>query len=667
MTFLLPLIGLVIGIVAGEYVNGPLWSALPILGALLVYLLILRKSYIPIKAIRLNNKHSIWIIMLFAGIGMIAAWFHKPQPLDEKYLENYIAAYGEVEDVKTAATGDILTVGLSQLFDRHGRASDCRNIKMSVKTDGFSAAKGDILFFPCTLSPVTENANHRSSGYADRVKRNGILYSTYAKADDIKLKGHSNSLLYKASEWRDRIEIALEKSSLGRETCEFIISILLGDRSFLDNEVKTTFNNAGVAHVLALSGMHVAIIMGIILFLLYPLKAIRLHRTRYWLAVALIWAFAFFTGFAASTVRACIMTTFIVLAMSLQRRNASSNALLASAFVILLMQPSAIYDVGMQLSFLCVACILAFAGPLNTVNQHIHPRLHTLNASILVSLVATLGTWVVVSYYFKRIPLLFLPVNFLMLPILPVYLSMALVYTVLCLCGLDLSILAQILDMGYRLFMEIAERLSAFGSATIEFQATLPMVVLWLLGVLVIGYAIRRNHKIAATVTAASLFIGSIAAVPFIASAQPDGMIFQKKYSDISMAFYDADKENIMSFPRNAISKIDFKGNDIISVDCINRLDSIAAMAMKDKSRKKYLILGSGFKDKKLSDIPGLESFEKVILHPSIRKKKEKELLQEALHSGIIREALDSGINKGGTKIHSLRNDGALEILLPSR
>ena len=655
MTFLLPLIGLIVGIVAGEYADGPLWSALPVLGALLVYLIILRKSYIPIKAIRLNNKHSIWIIMLFAGIGMLTAWFHKPMSIEEKSLGNYIAAYGEAVDVKTIASGDLLTLNVTQLYDRHGRSSDCRNLKILVKTDGFSASKGDLLFLPCSLEPVKDNENYRSNGYADRMRKIGILHTTYAVADDIKTKGHSDSFIYRSSEWRDKIEIALEKSSLDRETCEFIISILLGDRSFLDNEVKTTFNNAGVAHVLALSGMHVAIIMGIILFLLYPLKAVRLHSTRYWLSVALIWAFAYFTGFAASTVRACIMTTFLILAMSLQRRRASANALLASAFVILLIQPSAIYDVGMQLSFLCVACILAFAGPLNTVNQHIHPRLHSLNASILVSLVATLGTWVVVSYYFKRIPLLFLPVNLLMLPLLPIYLSAALIYTVLCLYGIDLSFLAYALDIGYGLFLSIAEKLSAFGSATIEFQATLPMVVLWMLGVLMIGYAIHRNHKIAASVVGVSLFAGSIAAIPFMASAQPDSMIFQKKYSDISMALYDADKENILSFPRNAVSKINFKGNDIFTVDCINQLDTLATMMMRDKSRKKYLILGSGFRGKKLSDIPGLDSFEKIILHPSIRKAKEKELLKEAL---------DSAFNEAASKIHSLRNDGPLEINL---
>lgn len=651
MTFLLPLIGLVAGIVIGDYVDGPLWSALPILGALLVYLVILRKSRIPIMAFRLNNRHTIWIVMLFTGVGMLTSWAHKPQRLDDSKLDGYVAVYGEVTDVRTAVNGDILTVSAIQFYDRLGNHHDVSHTKLLVKTDGYSTTKGDLLLLPCKLAAMSDNENYRSTGYASRMVRNGILYTTYATADDIVLKGHSDSPVNKSSEWRDRIEIAIEKSSLQRETAEFLISILLGDRSFLDSDVKATFNNAGVAHVLALSGMHVAIIMGIILFLLYPVKAVGLHRLRYWLALVLVWGFAYFTGFAASTVRACIMTTFLILALSIQRKNASSNALLASAFVILLFEPSALYDVGMQLSFLCVACILAFAGPLNSVNQHLHPKLHSLNASILVSLVATLGTWVVVSYYFKRIPLLFLPVNLLMLPLLPIYLSIGLAYTICRLLGWDFSILARILDLGYELFISIAGHLSAFGSATIEYQATLPVVVLWLLGVLMIGYAIHRRHKIAAGMIGAAMFAGSIAMIPLMSASQPDSMIFQKRYSEISMAFYDADKENIMSFPRNAVSKINFKGSEIISVDCVNQLDSLAAIIAKGKSsnKKRFLILGSGFKNKKLSDIPGLDNFEKIIVHPSFRRKREQEILEDALNNGI-------------DKIHSLREDGALEI-----
>ena len=213
----------------------------------------------------------------------------------------------------------------------------------------------------------------------------------------------------RASKMRDRIEILIEKSMLDRAVSEFIISILLGDKSFLSNDVRDSFNNSGVAHILALSGMHVAIIMGIILLLLFPLQLMGMRKLRYVIALALIWAYAFMTGLAPSTVRACVMTSFMVLALLTQRRNKAVNSLLASAFIIILVDPASVYDIGLQLSFLCVACILAFAGPLNTVSERYHPKWHAVTSSILVSLIATLGTWVLVSYYFKRVPCFFCP------------------------------------------------------------------------------------------------------------------------------------------------------------------------------------------------------------------------------------------------------------------
>ncbi|MBD5357064.1 MAG: ComEC/Rec2 family competence protein [Bacteroides sp.] len=650
MTFLLPLIGLILGIVAASYINNPLWSSLPVASALILYFSLIRKPYNPILAIKLNKFHRVWIVLLFGGVGMLTAWFHRPKTINGN-LERYIAASVEVTDVKTIASGDILIAKVSHLYDQNGNVTDIHNLKITVSTDGFSTSKGDILFFPCRLSTIKDNENYRSQGYADRMKRNGILYTCRVSADAIKIKGHKSSLMSTSSAWRDKIEIVLEKSSLNRETCEFLVSILLGDKSFLDNEVKETFNNAGMAHVLALSGMHVAIIMGIILFLLFPLKLSRLHKTRYWIALSLVWVYTYFTGLAPSTVRASLMATFLVLALSIQRKNTSANALLASAFIILLVQPEALYDVGLQLSFLCVACILAFAGPLNTINQHTHPKLHAVNGAVLVSLVATLGTWVVVSYYFKRIPLLFLPANLLLLPLLPFYIAVAIAYTVACMFGIDLTFLAKILDLGYNLFITLTDRLSAFGNATISFQATFPVIILWLVGMLIFGYSMKRRKKLISMLTAVTFFIGSIFLIPTMSTSQPDGMIFQKKYSDISMAFYNADKENVISFPRNTVSRYIFKDTEIFSIDCINQLDSLAILMAKSKYQRKYLILGSGFKNKSLNDIKGIKKFDKIIVHPSIKKKKERELMIEAVDYGI-------------RQIYSLRNNGALEINL---
>lgn len=589
---------------------------------------------------------------LFSGIGIIDAWFHQPTEIDDSRLSDYIAAEGIVKSCKSKASGDELVVDVFRLADRKGDIEELSDLKILLTTDGLSSRNGDIIVFPVRLEEIKDNPNFRPTGYADRMRRQGIIYRTSAGADMIKIKSFHTSIESSAAEWRDVIVAKVENSSLQRPTVDFIVALLFGDRSFLSEDVKDTFSNAGVAHVLALSGMHVAIIMGIVLFLLFPMKLIGLHRSRYFVALAILWAYAFFSGLAPSTVRACIMTSFVIIALCLQRRNASGNALLASAFVILLYNPNAIFDVGMQLSFLCVACILAFAGPLNTVNRHFHPLLHSLTSAILVSLVATMGSWILVSYYFKKIPLLFLPVNLVLLPLLPVYMSVALLYIALLLSGVDIHFLASVLDFGYELFLKLASWLSAFGESVISYQVQLPVVVLWLLGVLLFGYSIHYGRKKIAMAVSALFFAGAILLIPIMPNGEKDGIIIQRNYSEISVALYDAGVLNVERLPRNTVSRLLHKGNEILSVDCKVKLDSLAAEVIRNKrTRKKYLILGSGFRSDSLKNIPGLNHFDKIILHSSMKRKKESEILKEAATLGI-------------EQLHSLREQGPLDIEL---
>lgn len=657
MSLLLPLISLVTGILIGDWLHSPVWGIIPVSAAVIIYLILIKKTKIPLNAVRLNPHHSVWIFLLFLGIGFFDAYYHKPLSLNSKQIKAIAAADGEVIEVMPYASGDRFIVDVSQTYDTSGDIYGCRNLHILLCTDGASANIGDLIAFPLHLENITDNKNFRSHGYAENLKKRGVNYRSYASADKIIVKTSSNNIKSLASKLRDKLEICIEKSSLQRETSEFIISILLGDRKFLSPDIKNSFNSVGVSHILALSGLHVAIIMGIILTLLFPLQLLGLRLFRYWIAVLFIWCYALFTGMSPSTVRACIMTSFVIIAFSFQRKNSAANSLLASAFIILLFDPSAINDIGMQLSFLCVGGILAFAGPLNTVSRHRHPLLHACTSSILASMIATLGTWVLVSYYFKRVPLLFLPANLLLLPLLPFFLAISLLYVTLLLFGIDLSGIAWILNQCYSLFTNIADHLASLGNSTIDYKATLPVVVLWLSGVLMMGYSLNKRKKLFASLVSAIMFIGSIILIPALKNNPPDGIIFQKNFYDISIATYDNDKESVIEIPRNSVSRVKHHGCDILSLDCHIDIDSIAGyinstidnkIGNRNKS-KKYLIIGSGFKNLNLREIPRLEEFDKVFLHSSLKKKRE---------AALMKEALDLGLNQ----IYSIRKDGPFEV-----
>ncbi len=145
----------------------------------------------------------------------------------------------------------------------------------------------------------------------------------------------------------------------------------------------------------------------------------------------------------------------------------------------------------------------------------------------------------------------------------------------------------------------------------------------------------------------------AIVSIPFLNDKPQDGIIFQKTASDISLALYDGANPQISTMPRNAVSRIIHKGCEVLAIDCNENLDSLATLLVTSrKQRKRYLILGSGFNKKALKEIPGLEGFDKIILHSSLRRKMENQIRKEALEIGL-------------QTLHSLREEGPLEELLP--
>lgn len=656
MPFLLPLLALIMGIFVGERITSPSLGIVPVLAGCGYYLFLIKGTSSPIQALKKNKKHKIWIFLIFFGIGIFDMGFKKPDSVPLQNLKNYVTAQGEIVESKESVSGDVFVVKIFNLIDKRSQSEDLHNFRILLSTDGLSAGPGDIITFPIVLTPIEDNPNFRASGYAARMRRAGITLKTFAKESDVIINGFNNSLANAATVWRNRVAIKLEKSSLSRDTRNFIIALLLGDRSFLSEDIRAAFSNAGVAHVLALSGLHVSIIMGIFLILLFPLKLLGCHNLRYWVAVLMIWCFAFLTGMSPSNVRACLMTTFVIAAVSLQRQYNAENALVASAFIILLVSPQSLYDVGFQLSFLCVGGILLFATQINPVNRHFHPYLHSFMAAILVSMVATVTTWVVVSYYFKSVPLLFLPVNLCMLPLLPFFILIVILYVFLLFWGFDSSFLSTILDKGYEFFNWIATNLSAHGSSAVSLNIQLPVVVLWLLGVLIIAYALKRAPSKRRKIIIGggfSLLAISLICIPVFNKSIPDSIIFQKNYNEITVALYDGPSPTLSTMPRNAISRLYHKGCDIISVDCDYGIDSIATYLskMNKTRRKKYLILGGGFNENSLKGIPFVNEFDKIILHSSLKRKMETKLKKEAFEMKL-------------NTVYSLRDEGPLEEFL---
>ncbi|MBO7067896.1 MAG: ComEC/Rec2 family competence protein [Bacteroidaceae bacterium] len=232
-----------------------------------------------------------------------------------------------------------------------------------------------------------------------------------------------NTVCEKAQEQQQLLTERLHKAGLGDEALSLSSALLLGNKTELDKETRRSYAQAGVSHLLALSGMHLGIIYG--LLYIFFVRRIRFSEWKwFWLPPILltIWGYAFVAGMPISLVRATIMFSFATIATLAQNDTPPLHILALSALAILLFSPSALFGIGFQLSFLAVFFIIALYQPLKRALglQNIIAEM------LLLSVVAQLGTAPLSIFYFHTLPLAGALVSTILIPLTTVIIYLGL-------------------------------------------------------------------------------------------------------------------------------------------------------------------------------------------------------------------------------------------------
>lgn len=210
------------------------------------------------------------------------------------------------------------------------------------------------------------------------------------------------------------------------ESLHLIYAMTLGWKSGLDTDTSERFMKSGTMHIFAISGLHIALIAGILSSLL---RALRLSRQ--WSAsivIPLLWLYTAATGWQPSAVRSTIMMTIVLLGWSLKRPNELLNSLGAAALIILLLEPQQLFQASFQLSFVVVMSLGLFLPPLEKWHQQLlqpdpllppelRPRwqrwldrpFRFFTTSLVTSAAAWIGSALFAAHYFH----LFTPVSLL--------------------------------------------------------------------------------------------------------------------------------------------------------------------------------------------------------------------------------------------------------------
>lgn len=374
-----------------------------------------------VVALALTNLRQYAIIAGACGVGMVAYIVADGRGEANDINGQRATARGTVTQQRMSNAGQVLTVRLTEWDNGEGIIRRPSNLYASVIYPSFSPEieKGEEVVFTSTFSPIVSNIHlPDETDIAAIMHDRGIRTQTLVKPDSLTYIAGNNTLYARVARMGRMVTEIILHSPLSTQAKEFLATTVAGQSDSLTNEMRDSFTRSGLAHVLALSGLHVGIVIGVVMILLLPMRLTPARRLIPATVIITVWGFALVTGLSASVTRASVMATVMLCAMMLQRRHSPFNALCLAAILILLSDPGALYNTGFILSFMAVTGILIFAEKLNPVSRR-NRLLHPIGSAIAVTTAAMLATGMVSVYKFHSFPVYFLVANIAVMPLLP--------------------------------------------------------------------------------------------------------------------------------------------------------------------------------------------------------------------------------------------------------
>jgi len=295
------------------------------------------------------------------------------------------------------------------------------------------------------LEDIKANLNPYQFNYSHYMKVLGVHKQlNISQLQYESLNNDQTSLRSYAGKLREQIIGKLKMQDFSKDELSVIQALLLGQRQELSQEIQQNYAAAGVIHILAVSGLHVGIILILLSGALKFMDRWKFGKPiKTSLLLISLWGFALIAGLSPSVVRAVSMFSFVAIGMQLNRRTSILNTLFASLLILLLINPIYLFQVGFQLSYSAVFAIVVFQPSIMKLLKTENKILRYLWKIVSVTLAAQIGVLPLSLYYFHQFPGLFLISNILILPFMGLVLAVGIILILIILCGINPIILSK--------------------------------------------------------------------------------------------------------------------------------------------------------------------------------------------------------------------------------
>jgi competence protein ComEC len=376
-----------------------------------------------------NSFKSFFILMLFLLFGIVSYSLTMNSLYEYPFKEGKIkdvVAYGTIENIELDREYEIrmfvhldsAIVKPCKLKLKHSFLVRIRDEKRKQLDLVYSnSLAGNYIRIKGTVTKGREQRNPGEFDYQDYLVQKGIsgIFTTYSASDFKILNGNSNTFTNLIFAARKAIDQSISRLH-NPQTASLLKGLIVGDRTEISDETKTDFINTGVVHVLAVSGLHVAYILVIFIFVF---GRVNIYLRSAFVILGIL-IFIYITGATASVVRSAIMGIALIVAYLTNRSTNIYNSIALSALIILIINPVDLFDPGLQLSYAAVISIVAFTPFFqrrisNSGIKNVYLKKFLLFCA--VSLAAQIGTIPFTLFYFRKLSLISLFANIIIVPL----------------------------------------------------------------------------------------------------------------------------------------------------------------------------------------------------------------------------------------------------------
>ena len=373
--------------------------------------------------------------------------------------------------------------------------------------------EGNVITFTSTLTKQNLFTLGKFNNYSYKYN---VVYSCSINSKDLTINALSELT------WAERLKFAVKGvlfNNMNKDEASVGYASLFGDKTYIPTDTRDNFSVTGIAHLLAVSGLHVGFVVSIVSYLLNKMKVKgvpRICTMAVFLAI-----YCYLCSFSSSVVRASIMFLIMGISQIFGRQYDRLNSLSLAGIICLLYRPLSVYDIGFLLTFACAFCIFMFAKPME--NFLIKKRIpKPLAGALAVTIPVELGLLPLLANCFSKVSLLSVITNIICIPIFEMFFTLLFIFVPIVLIAPALKFVLALPEFIISIIMNFSNSVAQINWAIIQLTSILSLCVISFYVILFISsHFIGAKHKTKVISCCCILFVSLLICVPVSTKVSP--------------------------------------------------------------------------------------------------------------------------------------------------